>query len=160
MLQKYEISTNYCRQIAEQPEEDPPSAPRSPLPPDSPLLVSRGLSPALQRARSFNKELRRQASFRAAREKQSLSRTNSPACSRTASPACSRSLQSLHIPAFVTLSLEIRALSEPSLSPLSNRKCHSGSRSVWAAGRAGRSSPTMTRSEASWTAAPSGRWST
>ena len=55
---------------------------RSPLPPGSPLLVTRAMSPALHRARSFNKELRRQASFRAAREKQSLSRTNSPAVSR------------------------------------------------------------------------------
>lgn len=55
---------------------------RSPLPPGSPLLVTRAMSPALQRARSFNKELRRQASFRAAREKQSLSRTNSPSVSR------------------------------------------------------------------------------
>ena len=73
--------------------------PRSPLPPDSPLLRSRTASPALQRARwememmrnsemiadigrNFNKELRRQASFKAAKERQSASRTNSPACSR------------------------------------------------------------------------------
>jgi len=61
--------------------------PRSPLPPDSPLLRSRTASPALQRARNFNKELRRQASFKAARERQSASRTNSPACSRNPSPA-------------------------------------------------------------------------
>merc|ERR1712172_448921 len=70
------------RHIPEQPEEDSspecPPPPRSPLPPDSPLLRSR--------ARSFNKELRRQASFRAAREKQSLSRNNSPAVSRNPSP--------------------------------------------------------------------------
>ena len=32
--------------------------------------------------RNFNKELRRQASFKAAKERQSASRTNSPACSR------------------------------------------------------------------------------
>ena len=63
---------------------------RSSLPPGSPLLVTRAMSPALQRARSFNKELRRQASFRAAREKQSLSRANSPNVSRTNSPAVSR----------------------------------------------------------------------
>jgi len=76
------------KNIPEQLEEDssPECPPRSPLPPDSPLLRSRAMSPALQRARSFNKELRRQASFRAAREKQSLSRNNSPAVSRNPSP--------------------------------------------------------------------------
>jgi len=90
---------NTERKIIENPEEEEPehkevknidTPPRSPLPPGSPLLNSRVMSPALQRARSFNKELRRQASFRAAREKHSLSRNASPACSRNASPACSR----------------------------------------------------------------------
>lgn len=81
------------KNIPEQPEDEPVSecpGSRSPLPPGSPLLVTRAMSPALQRARSFNKELRRQASFRAAREKQSLSRNNSPNVSRTNSPAVSR----------------------------------------------------------------------
>ena len=88
--------------IPSAPVENIPTVgpPRSPLPPDSPLLRSRTASPALQRARwrtrneeklaltgidicrNFNKELRRQASFKAARERQSASRTNSPACSR------------------------------------------------------------------------------
>merc|ERR1711963_687214 len=97
-------SPNRCpfnteRKIIENPEEEEPehkevknidTPPRSPLPPGSPLLNSRVMSPALQRARSFNKELRRQASFRAAREKHSLSRNASPVCSRAASPICSR----------------------------------------------------------------------
>jgi len=63
-----------------------PVACRSPIRPDSPLLSPRSLSPALQRARSFNKDLRRAASFRAARERGSLSRNGSPACSRNPSP--------------------------------------------------------------------------
>merc|ERR1712029_205727 len=90
---------NTERKIIENPEEEEPehkevknidTPPRSPLPLGSPLLNSRVMSSALQRARSFNKELRRQASFRAAREKHSLSRNASPACSRNASPICSR----------------------------------------------------------------------
>ena len=69
--------------LADAAVESGSTPPRSPLPPDSPLLQTRQLSPAVQRARSFNKELRRQASFRLARERQqSLSRNNSPACSR------------------------------------------------------------------------------
>lgn len=57
----------------------------SPLPQDSPLLSPRPMSPALKRAKSFNKEMRRCASFRAAREK-SLSRNSSAVNSRNASP--------------------------------------------------------------------------
>jgi hypothetical protein len=59
-----------------------PAVSHSPIRPDSPLLCPHTLSPALRRARSFNKNLRRAASFRAARERDSLSRNNSPACSR------------------------------------------------------------------------------
>ena len=59
-----------------------PAVSHSPIRPDSPLLCPHTLSPALRRARSFNKDLRRAASFRAARERESLSRNNSPACSR------------------------------------------------------------------------------
>jgi hypothetical protein len=59
-----------------------PAVSRSPIRPDSPLLCPHTLSPSLKRARSFNKDLRRAASFRAARERVSLSRNNSPACSR------------------------------------------------------------------------------
>merc|ERR1712029_306119 len=86
---------NTERKIIENPEEEEPehkevknidTPPRSPLPLGSPLLNSRVMSSALQRARSFNKELRRQASFRAAREKHSLSRNASPICSRNTSP--------------------------------------------------------------------------
>jgi len=57
----------------------------SPLPQDSPLLSPRPMSPALKRAKSFNKEMRRCASFRAAREK-SLSRNSSAVNSRNTSP--------------------------------------------------------------------------
>merc|ERR1712106_292195 len=64
----------------------PPPPATAPPRPDSPLLCPHTLSPAIRRARSFNKDLRRAASFRAARERQSLSRNNSPACSRNASP--------------------------------------------------------------------------
>jgi len=63
-----------------------PAVSRSPIRPDSPLLCPHKLSPALSRARSFNKDLRRAASFRAARERESQSRNNSPACSRNTSP--------------------------------------------------------------------------
>eukprot|EP00091_Calanus_sinicus_P004869 TRINITY_DN15231_c0_g1_i1.p2 TRINITY_DN15231_c0_g1~~TRINITY_DN15231_c0_g1_i1.p2 ORF type:complete len:165 (-),score=59.92 TRINITY_DN15231_c0_g1_i1:175-669(-) len=69
---------------ARRPES--PAVSRSPIRPDSPLLCPHNLSPALSRARSFNKDLRRAASFRAARERESLSRNNSPACSRNTSP--------------------------------------------------------------------------
>merc|ERR1712088_864936 len=72
--------------------EDPPMAspcpsPRSvtPVPQDSPLLHPRALSPCVQRARSFNKDLRRAASFRAAKER-SCSRNSSAANSRQGSP--------------------------------------------------------------------------
>ena len=64
------------------PRPQSPAVSHSPIRPDSPLLCPHTLSPALRRARSFNKDLRRAASFRAARERQSLSRNNSPACSR------------------------------------------------------------------------------
>jgi len=57
----------------------------SPIPQDSPLLSPRPMSPALKRAKSFNKEMRRCASFRAAREK-SLSRNSSAVNSRNTSP--------------------------------------------------------------------------
>jgi len=62
-----------------------PRHPHSPLPQDSPLLSPRPMSPALKRAKSFNKEMRRCASFRAAREK-SLSRNSSAVNSRNTSP--------------------------------------------------------------------------
>ena len=65
------------------PRAQSPVAQRSPIRPDSPLLCPHKLSPALSRARSFNKDLRRAASFRAARERESLSRNNSPAGSRS-----------------------------------------------------------------------------
>lgn len=59
---------------------------RSPLPPNSPLLTpQRALSPALNRVKSFNKDLRRARSFRNAREKSS-SRNSSAANSRCSSP--------------------------------------------------------------------------
>ena len=58
-----------------------PRALRSPIPLSSPLLSPHADSPTLKRAKSFNKELRRARSFRAAREKSS-SRQNSAACSR------------------------------------------------------------------------------
>ena len=53
-----------------------PRLTHSPIPLSSPLLSPRVASPALKRAKSFNKELRRARSFRAAREKSS-SRQNS-----------------------------------------------------------------------------------
>merc|ERR1719228_403404 len=73
--------------------EDSPSvaspcpSPRAitPVPQDSPLLHPRALSPCVQRARSFNKDLRRAASFRAAKER-SCSRNSSAANSRQGSP--------------------------------------------------------------------------
>jgi len=68
------------------PRAQSPAVSRSPIRPDSPLLCPHKLSPALSRARSFNKDLRRAASFRAARERESLSRNNSPAGSRNTSP--------------------------------------------------------------------------
>jgi len=63
-----------------------PCVSRSPIRPDSPLLCPHKLSPAVTRARSFTRDLRRAASFRAARERESRSRNNSPACSRNTSP--------------------------------------------------------------------------
>jgi len=57
----------------------------TPVPQDSPLLHPRALSPCVQRARSFNKDLRRAASFRAAKER-SCSRNSSAANSRQGSP--------------------------------------------------------------------------
>jgi len=63
-----------------------PAVSRSPIRPDSPLLCPHKLSPAVTRARSFTRDLRRAASFRAARERESRSRNNSPACSRNTSP--------------------------------------------------------------------------
>ena len=58
-----------------------PCLTHSPIPPSSPLLSPHIASPALKRAKSFNKELRRARSFRAAREKSS-SRQNSAVNSR------------------------------------------------------------------------------
>merc|ERR1711892_278536 len=58
---------------------------RSPIPSSSPLLCPNTASPALKRVKSFNKELRRARSFRAAREKSS-SRKNSAVNSRNPSP--------------------------------------------------------------------------
>lgn len=60
---------------------------RSPVPPDSPLLKPHlnAESPALKRARSFNKELRKARSFRMARDK-STSRNSSAVNSRNVSP--------------------------------------------------------------------------
>jgi len=78
-----EIST-----IAEDsPVVSPCPSPRAmtPVPQDSPLLHPRALSPCVQRARSFNKDLRRAASFRAAKER-SCSRNSSAANSRQGSP--------------------------------------------------------------------------
>jgi len=83
-------SPSPCTPAIHTPCPPSPSASHSPIRPDSPLLCPHTLSPALKRARSFNKNLRRAASFRAARERQSASRNNSPACSRNNSPACSR----------------------------------------------------------------------
>merc|ERR1712106_202495 len=57
----------------------------SPIPLSSPLLSPHTDSPALKRAKSFNKDLRRARSFRAARDK-SCSRQNSAANSRNTSP--------------------------------------------------------------------------
>merc|ERR1711875_150405 len=48
-----------------------PCVSRSPISPDSPLLCPHKLSPAVTRARSFTRDLRRAASFRAARERES-----------------------------------------------------------------------------------------
>merc|ERR1712106_400563 len=62
-----------------------PRVTHSPVPRDSPLLHPHSASPALKRAKSFNKELRRARSFRTAREK-SASRNNSAVNSRSASP--------------------------------------------------------------------------
>ena len=58
-----------------------PCSMRSPIPSSSPLLCPNTASPALKRVKSFNKELRRARSFRAAREKSS-SRQNSAVNSR------------------------------------------------------------------------------
>merc|ERR1712106_850131 len=65
-----------------------PCSIRSPISSSSPLLFPNTASPALKRAKSFNKELRRARSFRAAREKSS-SRQNSAVNSRNPSP-CKR----------------------------------------------------------------------
>merc|ERR1712106_186860 len=62
-----------------------PCSIRSPIPFSSPLLFPNTASPALKRVKSFNKELRRARSFRAAREKSS-SRQNSAVNSRNPSP--------------------------------------------------------------------------
>merc|ERR1712106_104074 len=62
-----------------------PCSMRSPIPSSSPLLFPNTASPALKRVKSFNKELRRARSFRAAREKSS-SRQNSAVNSRNPSP--------------------------------------------------------------------------
>lgn len=68
------------------PSRSPSPRPNhSPIPLSSPLLSPHTASPALKRAKSFNKELRRAASFRAAREKSS-SRQNSAVNSRNPSP--------------------------------------------------------------------------
>jgi len=68
-------------------QASPCPSPRAmtPVPQDSPLLHPRPLSPCVQRARSFNKDLRRAASFRAAKER-SCSRNSSAANSRQGSP--------------------------------------------------------------------------
>ena len=64
------------------PSQSPsPRLTHSPIPPSSPLLSPHVANPALKRAKSFNKELRRARSFRAAREKSS-SRQNSAVNSR------------------------------------------------------------------------------
>lgn len=68
------------------PSRSPSPRPlHSPVPLDSPLLSPHVMSPVVKRAKSFNKERRRAASFRAAREK-SLSRNNSAVSSRNTSP--------------------------------------------------------------------------
>merc|ERR1719318_1057414 len=68
------------------PSRSPSPRPvHSPLPLSSPLLSPHTASPALKRAKSFNKELRRARSFRAAREKYS-SRQSSAVNSRNPSP--------------------------------------------------------------------------
>jgi len=68
------------------PSRSPSPRPtHSPIPHNSPLLSPHTASPALKRAKSFNKELRRARSFRAARDR-SVSRNNSAANSRSGSP--------------------------------------------------------------------------
>merc|ERR1712106_1261146 len=72
--------------IPRSPSRSPSPRPtHSPIPLSSPLLSPHTDSPALKRAKSFNKDLRRARSFRAAREKSS-SRQNSAANSRNPSP--------------------------------------------------------------------------
>merc|ERR1712128_329391 len=72
--------------IPRSPSRSPsPRLTHSPIPLSSPLLSPYTDSPALKRAKSFNKDLRRARSFRAAREKSS-SRQNSAANSRNPSP--------------------------------------------------------------------------
>merc|ERR1711892_498596 len=72
--------------IPRSPTRSPsPRLTHSPVPLSSPLLSPHTESPALKRAKSFNKDLRRARSFRAAREKSS-SRQNSAANSRNPSP--------------------------------------------------------------------------
>merc|ERR1711892_1057690 len=72
--------------IPRSPTRSPSPRPtHSPIPLSSPLLSPHTDSPALKRAKSFNKDLRRTRSFRAAREKSS-SRQNSAANSRNPSP--------------------------------------------------------------------------
>merc|ERR1712106_735803 len=72
--------------IPRSPTRSPSPRPtHSPIPLSSPLLSPHTDSPALKRAKSFNKDLRRARSFRAARDK-SCSRQNSAANSRNPSP--------------------------------------------------------------------------
>merc|ERR1711892_712737 len=73
--------------IPRSPSRSPsPRLTHSPIPLSSPLLSPYTESPALKRAKSFNKDLRRARSFRAARDK-SCSRQNSAANSRNPSPS-------------------------------------------------------------------------
>jgi len=72
--------------IARTPSRSPSPRPlNSPVPPGSPLLSPHTISPALKRARSFNKDLRRAANFRAQRDR-SCSRNSSRVSSRCVSP--------------------------------------------------------------------------
>jgi len=72
--------------LPKSPSRSPSPRPTSsPVPLSSPLLSPHTPSPALKRVKSFNKELRRAASFRAARERSS-SRQSSAVNSRNPSP--------------------------------------------------------------------------
>lgn len=79
--------TQDLRAAAAAASRSPSPRPRSAVPPGSPLLSPHHhqISPALKRARSFNKDLRRARSFRAQREK-SCSRSSSLANSRCVTP--------------------------------------------------------------------------